>query len=170
MYMYKNILTILGLTLVLFSCSSDKNEAVVEEEITLNALVGTWNATELRIDNSTASDNAKLAKGILDILSGKDCYLVTLQFNEDLTASAMNSASYVEFDLTGSSFDVPCPTEFDEESSTYSFEGGVVTTIDSNGETLMIDVVIDGDVMVVDAADLEIPNFTDSGELVFERE
>lgn len=165
--MYKNILTLLGLTLVLFSCSSDKNDAAEEEEVALNALVGTWNATELKIDNATASDDAKLAKGILDLLTDKDCYVVTLKFNEDLTATAVNAASYVEIDLTGSSFDVPCPTEYDEESSTYTFEEGVVTTVDSNGETLMIDVVISGDVMTVDAADLEIPNFTDSGELIF---
>lgn len=168
--MCKNILSLLVLSLVLISCSSDKNDVVIEEEMTLNALLGTWNATELKIDNASASDNAKLAKGILDLLTVKDCYVVTLKFNEDLTASATNSASYVEFDLTGSSFDVPCPTEFDEESSTYTFEDGVVTTIDSNGEILMIDVVIEGDIMTVDAADLEIPNFTDSGELIFVKE
>ena len=168
--MYKKILTLLGFTLVLFSCSSDKNEGQVEEEVTLNALVGTWNATELKIDNASASDNAKLAKGILDLLTDKDCYVVTLKFNEDLTATATNSASYVEFDLTGSSFDVPCPTEYDEESSTYTFEDGVVTTTDSNGKILMIDVDIDGDIMSVDAADLDIPDFTDSGQLIFVRQ
>lgn len=168
--MYKNILTFVLLTLVLFSCSSDKNDTVEEKEVTLNALVGTWNATELKIDNATASDNTKLAKGILDLLTDKECYVVTLMFNEDLTATATNSASYVEFDLTGSSFDVPCPTEFDEESSTYTFEGGVVTTVDSAGKTLTIDIEIDGDIMTVDAADLEIPNFTDSGKLIFQRQ
>ena len=154
----------------MFSCSSDKNDGQVEEQVTLNALVGTWNATELKIDNASASDNAKLAKGILDLLTDKDCYVVTLKFNEDLTATATNSASYVEFDLTGSSFDVPCPTEYDEESSTYTFEDGVVTTTDSNGKILMIDVDIDGDIMSVDAADLDIPDFTDSGQLIFVRQ
>lgn len=168
--MYKNILALLGCALVFVSCSSDKNDAAIEEEMTLNALVGTWNATELKIDNNTASDDAKLAKGILDLLTDKECYLVTLQFNEDLTASARNSASYVEFDFSASSFDVPCPTQYDEETSTYTFEDGVVTTIDSNGEVLMIDVSIDGDIMSVDAADLEIPDFADSGELIFVRQ
>ena len=168
--MCKKILTLLGFTLLLFSCSSDKNDGQVEEEVALNALVGTWNATELKIDNASASDNAKLAKGILDLLTDKDCYVVTLKFNEDLTATATNSASYVEFDLTGSSFDVPCPTEYDEESSTFTFEDGVVTTTDSNGKILMIDVDIDGNIMSVDAADLDIPDFTDSGQLIFVRQ
>ncbi|SNR28587.1 Lipocalin-like domain-containing protein [Maribacter sedimenticola] len=168
--MYRNFLMLLGCALVFMSCSSDKNDKAVEEELSLNTLVGTWNATELRIDNNTASDDAKLAKGILDLLTDKECYVVTLKFNEDLTASARNAASYVELDFTSSSFDVPCPTQYDEESTTYSFENGVVTTTDSNGEVLMIDVSISGDVMTVDATDLDIPNFTDSGELIFVRQ
>ncbi|WP_419213749.1 hypothetical protein ACNR9Q_06230 [Maribacter sp. X9] len=165
--MNRNILTLLGAIVVLFSCSSDKNEAETQEEISLNAIVGTWDATELKIDNATATDNAKLAKGILDLLTDKDCYVVTLEFKEDLTAKAKNSASYVEFDLTGSSFEVPCPTQSDVQTSTYEFDGKVVTTIDADGNTLMIDVSIEGDVMTVDATDLEIPDFTDSGELIF---
>ena len=165
--MNRNIFTLLGLLLMLFSCSSDKNDAETQEEISLNAIIGTWDATELIIDNENASDNTKLAKGILDLLADKNCYVVTLEFNEDLTAKAKNSASYVELDLSGTSFEVPCPTQSDVQTSTYEFDGKVVTTIDADGNTLMIDVSIEGDVMTVDATDLEIPDFTDSGELIF---
>lgn len=165
--MNKKILMLLGFTLAVISCSSDKIEAATEEEVALNAIVGTWDATELRIDNTTASDNTKLAKGILDLLTDKDCYIVTLAFNEDLTAKATNSASYVEINLTGSSLDVPCPKQSDEEASEYTFDGNVVTIVDANGDTIRVDVSIEGDIMTVDATDLEIPDFTDSGQLIF---
>ena len=164
---YKHILFFLGIALVLISCSSDKNDSEAEEQVASTAILGTWDATELVIDNATASDNTKFAKGILDLLTDKDCYVVTLTFNEDLTASASNSANYVEVNATGTGLDIPCPTEADLESSTYTFDGTTVTTTKSNGEVLNINVSIDGDVMTVDAADLEIPNFSDDGQMLF---
>ena len=165
--MYRNILCFLGMISVLFSCSSDKNEAATNEEVGINAIVGTWDATALKIDNETASDDAKFAKQILDFLTEENCFIVTLQFNEDLTATATNSANYIEINATGTGLDVPCPTQSDVESSTYMFDGKVVTILDSNGESVLVDVTISGNVMTVDATDLEIPNFTDSGELIF---
>ena len=164
---YKHILFFLGIALVLISCSSDKNDGEAEVQVASTAILGTWDATELVIDNATASDNTKFAKGILDLLTDKDCYVVTLTFNEDLTASASNSANYVEVNATGTGLDIPCPTETDLESSTYTFDGTTVTTTKSNGEVLNINVSIDGDVMTVDAADLEIPNFSDDGQMLF---
>jgi hypothetical protein len=164
---YKHILFFLGIALVLISCSSDKNDGEAEVQVASTAILGTWDATELVIDNATASDNTKFAKGILDLLTDKDCYVVTLTFNEDLTASASNSANYVEVNATGTGLDIPCPTEADIESSTYTFDGTTVTTTKSNGEVLNINVSIDGDVMTVDAADLEIPNFSDDGQMLF---
>ncbi|MEH6746324.1 MAG: hypothetical protein V7670_05765 [Maribacter arcticus] len=164
---YKHILFFLGVALVLISCSSDKNDSEAETQVTSTSILGTWDATELVIDNATASDNTKFAKGILDLLTDKDCYVVTLTFNEDLTASASNSANYVEVNATGTGLDIPCPTEADLDSSTYTFDGTTVTTTKSNGEVLNINVSINGDVMTVDAADLEIPNFSDDGQMLF---
>jgi hypothetical protein len=164
---YKHILFFSGIALVLISCSSDKNDSEAETQVTSTSILGTWDATELVIDNATASDNTKFAKGILDLLTDKDCYVVTLTFNEDLTASASNSANYVEVNATGTGLDIPCPTEADLESSTYTFDGTTVTTTKSNGEVLNINVSINGDVMTVDAADLEIPNFSDDGQMLF---
>lgn len=165
--MYKHILFFLGMALVLISCSSDKNDSEAETQVASTAILGTWDATELVIDDATASDNTKFAKGILDLLTDKDCYVVTLTFNEDLSASASNSANYVEVNATGTGLDIPCPTESDIESSTYTFDGTTVTTTKSDGEVLNITVSIDGDIMTVDAADLEIPNFSDDGQMIF---
>lgn len=155
------------MALVLISCSSDKNEDGVEAEVASTTIIGTWDATELEIDNETANDDVKFGKQILDFLTNKDCYIITLQFNEDLTATASNSSNYVEVNATATGLDIPCPTESDETESTYTFDGETVTTIDENGEELTIGVTIDGDIMTVDASDLDIPNFSEDGRLIF---
>ncbi|WP_339838626.1 hypothetical protein [uncultured Maribacter sp.] len=165
--MYKHILSCIGMALVLISCSSDKNEDGVEAEVASTTIIGTWDATELEIDNETANDDVKFGKQILDFLTNKDCYIITLQFNEDLTATASNSSNYVEVNATATGLDIPCPTESDETESTYTFDGETVTTIDENGEELTIGVTIDGDIMTVDASDLDIPNFSEDGRLIF---
>lgn len=165
--MYKHILLSLAMAFALVSCSSDKEDSTSEDEINSTAILGTWVATELIIDNETASDDVKFGKQILDFLSNKDCYIITLQFNEDLSATASNSANYVEVNATATGLDIPCPTETDKNESTYVFDGKTVTTIDENGEELVIGVTIEGNVMTVDAADLDIPNFSEDGQLIF---
>ena len=168
--MYKNVLSLLGMALVLLSCSSDKDENIAED-VALNAILGTWDATALVIDNDTASDDAKTISQALAVLTEKECYVLTLQFNQDLTATATDSSANLTFtlDQQTSTFDVLCPEESETESSTYTYDGKVITTVGTNGEILMIDVSIDGNVMSVDASDLELPNFNDEGQLIFLR-
>ena len=165
--MYKHILCIAGIVLTLISCSSDKDETQTEAEVQSTAIIGTWDATELEIDNETASDDAKFGKQILDFLTADNCFIITLQFNEDLTASASNSANYIEVNATATGLDIPCPTDSDVNESTYPFDGETVTTIDENGDELAIGVSIEGNIMTVDASDLDIPNFSEDGQLIF---
>ncbi|KSA15088.1 hypothetical protein [Maribacter dokdonensis] len=165
--MYKHILCIAGIVLTLISCSSDKDETQTETEVQSTAIIGTWDATELKIDNETASDDAKFGKQILDFLTADNCFIITLQFNEDLTASASNSANYIEVNATATGLDIPCPTDSDVNESTYTFDGETVTTIDENGDELAIGVSIEGNIMTVDASDLDIPNFSEDGQLIF---
>ena len=150
---------------LIFSCSSDKVEDVVDA----SSIIGTWEATDLMINSETASDDAKNARDILNFLTAKDCYILSFTFNSDLTVTAENSSNYVEISVNsaGTGLEIPCPTESDSEASTYTFDGLVLTILDGNGETVNVDVTIDGDTMAVDAADLNIPNFNDSGELIF---
>ncbi|NNK75433.1 MAG: hypothetical protein HKP42_05145 [Maribacter sp.] len=150
---------------LIFSCSSDK----IEEVVDASSIIGTWDATELMINNDTASDDAKNARDILNFLTAKDCYILSFTFNSDLTVTASNSSNYVEISVNsaGTGLEIPCPTESDTEASTYTFDGMVLNILDGNGETVSVDVTINGDVMAVDAADLDIPNFNDSGELIF---
>lgn len=165
--MYKHILCIAGIVLTLISCSSDKDETQTETEVQSTAIIGTWDATELKIDNETASDDAKFGKQILDFLTADNCFIITLQFDEDLTASASNSANYIEVNATATGLDIPCPTDSDVNESTYTFDGETVTTIDENGDELAIGVSIEGNIMTVDASDLDIPNFSEDGQLIF---
>lgn len=152
---------------LLISCSSDKgDEPNIDSSVNI---VGTWDATELQINEATASDNAFFAREILAHLTDKDCYVITLQFNADMTASATNSANFIEINATQTGLDIPCPTQSDTETSTYSYEGNVVSFVDANGDTVAVDVTINEDVMTVDAADLQIPEFNESGQLIFQR-
>jgi len=150
---------------IIFSCSSDKVVDVADA----SSIIGTWEATELMINNETASDDAKNARDILQFLTAKDCYILSFTFNTDLTVTAANSSNYVEISVNsaGTGLEIPCPTDSDTEASTYTFDGMVLTIVDGNGETVTVDVSIDGDTMAVDATDLNIPNFNDSGELIF---
>jgi len=152
---------------LIFSCSSDKLKDVVDA----SSIIGTWDVTDLMINNETASDDAKNARDILNFLTAKDCYILSFNFNSDLTVTAENSSNYVEISVNsaGTGLEIPCPTDSDTEASTYTFDGMVLTILDGNGEAVTVDVTIDGDTMAVDAADLNIPNFNDSGELIFIR-
>lgn len=157
-----SLILILGL---LTSCSSDKNEDADD-----NNIVGTWQATELKIDNETASDDAKNGRDILNYLTAKQCYILTLTFNSDLSIRAENSGNYLEINATSTGLDVPCPTQKDIDMATYTYDGKVLTVIDSDLETTTnINVTIDGGTMTVNASQLDIPNFNASGELIFKR-
>ncbi len=160
------LLLVLGVFLV-FSCSSDKDSDKADE----NSIEGTWDATEFVIDDNTASDDAKNGRDILNYLTTKDCYILTFTFSNDLSVTAKNSANYVEVSLnsSGTGLEIPCPTESDIESRAYTFDGKVLVIDDGTGETTTVDVTIDGDTMTLNAADLDIPNFNDGGQLVFTR-
>ena len=73
------------------SCSNDKSN---DNAADANSIVGTWDATELKIDDSTASDDAKNGRDALAFLTARDCYVITFTFNEDLSVVAENSVNY----------------------------------------------------------------------------
>lgn len=158
---------LLGVVLFGFSCSTDKDE----DGNTSDSIIGTWDATALQIDNATASDDAKNARDILSFLTARDCYIITLHFHEDLTVETEDSVNYLEINVNpdGTGLDVPCPTQSDMDSSTYTYESGILTYVDSDQMTVTIEVEINGNTMLVDAQDLDIPNFNDSGQMVFTR-
>ena len=163
--MRRNLVVLLVVSALVFSCSSDKDENLQD----INAIVGSWQLTELKIDNATASDNAKFGKQILDFLTAKDCYILIFTFNEDLTVVVENAGDYIEINATLTGLDIPCPTESDSDSSAYTYDGEVLTYVDADGETVTVNATVTGNMLTIDAAGLNIPNFNDSGELIFEK-
>ena len=164
----KRYLPLLFAVLLLgLSCSTDKDENGEASD----SIIGSWDATALEIDNATASDDAKNARDILSFLTARDCYIITLRFREDLTVETEDSVNYLEINVNsgGTGLDIPCPTDNDMDSSTYTYENGTLTYVDSDQQTVTIEVDISGNTMRVDARELDIPNFNDSGQLVFTR-
>jgi len=166
--MKRNIILFFSISMLIFSCSNDNNNDVVETGA--NAIIGTWAATELQIDDSTASDDAKFGKQILDFLTDNDCVILTFTFNEDLTFVADNSANFLNIDATVIGLTIPCPTQKETTNGTYTYDGITLITVDGDGNTVNIKVTINGDVMTADATDLDIPNFNGGGNLIFMRQ
>ncbi|MFK5973005.1 MAG: hypothetical protein QM485_06960 [Flavobacteriaceae bacterium] len=164
--MRRNLWVLLMVSVLIFSCSSDKNE---EDLQGVNAIVGSWQLTGLKIDNATASDNAKYGKQILDFLTAKECYILSFVFTEDLTILVENAVNYIEVNATLIGLDIPCPTESDSDSSAYTYDGKVLTYVGADGETVTVNATVNGTVLTIDAAGLDIPNFNSSGELIFEK-
>ncbi|MCK0146038.1 hypothetical protein MWU78_10310 [Arenibacter sp. F26102] len=160
-------LLILMVTGLFFSCSSDSKDDNSNED----TIVGIWQAHELKVNNDTASDDEKNARDLLNFLTLKDCYVLSFEFKADLTVIIENSVQYIEIGLNseGNGFDIPCPTEKDTETTVYVYENGQLTYTDEDQQTITVDVTIDGDIMTVDASDLDIPNLNAGGQLIFKR-
>ena len=155
-------------TALICSCSKDDDKS---NETGANAIVGSWEATALNIDDQTASEDAKNGSDALDFLTAKDCYIITFNFNEDLTVVAENSVNYLSIGVNagGTGLDIPCPTEKDTDNSTYTYDGSSLTILDSEGETITTKATVDGSTLTIDASGLDIPNFNASGELLFRK-
>ncbi|QCX01247.1 hypothetical protein FGM00_14425 [Aggregatimonas sangjinii] len=166
--MKSKILLLVMATTLICSCSKDDDKS---SETDSSAIVGSWQATELRIDDQTASDDAKNGRDALDFLTARDCYVITFTFNQDLTVVAENSVNYLRpgVNAEGTGLDIPCPTEKDTDTSTYVYDGTTLSILNSDGQTVTTAATVDGDTLTIDASGLDIPNFNASGELIFER-
>lgn len=156
-------------TALICSCSKDDDKS---NETDSNAIVGSWQATELKIDDQTASDDAKNGRDALNFLTAKDCYIITFTFNQDLTVVAENSVNYLSIGVnsSGTGLDIPCPTQKDTDNSTYSYDGTTLAILDSAGQTVTTKATINGNTLSLDASGLDIPNFNASGELIFRKQ
>ncbi len=154
------------LAVIFASCSSDAENNKAAANIT-----GTWDATALQIDEANATTDEEFARDILDFLTDQDCYILTFTFNEDLSVIAENAVNYVEINVNagGTGLDIPCPAEKDTDVSTYTFDGEVLTFVDGGGMEVSVGASISGNNLLLDASDLDIPNFNSGGTLVFNR-
>lgn len=165
--MKRNLLLLFVATALLWSCSSDSED---EPNVEATSLVGTWELIDVKINESTASDPLKFAKGIADVLIEDDCDLWTFTFNADESLVSENKFNYIEVDLnnTGDGLSVPCPTNQDVDATTYSLDGDQLTFADGilSSETITID--LEGNTLTIAGDDLD-PNNLSGSELVFSR-
>ncbi|MFT5738135.1 MAG: hypothetical protein ACJAU2_001333 [Maribacter sp.] len=164
--MKSKLFTLVCAVVFVWSCSTDNEDSSGSK----NDIVGTWDATALNVDINTASEEAQLGQQVLNFLSNNNCFIITLQFNEDLTAEARNAVADLDVSIGAGGFTIPCPTEFEIETNTYAYSDGVVRFLNEDGETVNALVSINGDIMTVNASSLEIPDFNETGELVFKRQ
>ena len=165
--MKRNLVFLFIITALSFSCSKDDDKSD-NEQSDESAIIGSWQATEFKATNSNSS-SVNLGAEILANLTAEDCYIIKFTFNENLSLVAENAVDYLEINATATGLVVPCPTQSDTETSTYTFDGTTLTTIDSGGAIVEVRVSIDGDIMSANATDLDIPNFDGEGELIFEK-
>ena len=188
--MRKNIVLLICVTAALvFSCSPEKivEDVVKEQEEKLEELIkevvkedeteegtdqsamlhGKWEASELKIDSNTASDQMKFGKQILDHLTNKECFIISFIFNTDFTVMVENSVNHLEINVGGTGLDVPCTEKKDTESSMYTYDGETLTLVDGDGKELILAVTVEENTMTVDAKDLDLPNFNEDGQFQY---
>ena len=165
--MERKFILFLAISGMLFSCSDDKEDT--STELDQAQLQGTWDANELKIDDQTASDEAKFGRSILDHLTNKSCTVLSFTFGADSSIVAENSLNYLSINVNsgGSGLDIPCPTESDTDTSVYTFDGTTLSYVDADGKTVKVKPVINGNIMTLTAADLGYANLDAEGELVF---
>ncbi|MEZ2415995.1 hypothetical protein ACA086_13615 [Muriicola sp. E247] len=163
----RNTYVLFFLASLLFSaCSTDKMN-----EGSSDSILGTWDLTALDIDQQTASDEEEFGQVILSELASEDCFLVSLTFNQDLSLVTEDASNYLEIGVNagGTGLEVPCPSQRDTQTTTYTYSEGVLTFVDENQVTVSLDVSIEGNEMVVSAQELDVENFNAGGNLIFTR-
>lgn len=149
---------------LLGSCSNDNGGASPA------SIIGTWDAVALQLDENTATQDELLARDFLDILTAKDCYVLSVSFEASGTATVEDSFDYL--DLTGLSqgnFNIPCPTQADSESGPYSYENGMLTFTDPLGVTSSVRATLSGNSLTMDLEGSVFDDVVSSGQLVFQR-
>ncbi len=157
------VIFLLGVLLI-SSCSTDKSSDNPD-----NSILGTWDLTALTINEATASDEEEFGQDILNELSASDCFLISLSFNEDLTLVTEDASNYLEIGVNpgGTGLEVPCPSQRDMETTSYTYADGVLTFIDDNQQTVSVNITISGSTMTIAAQELDVENFNGGGELIF---
>lgn len=166
--MKRNAVVLFIISIIFFSCSTDETNNADDIAVDENSIVGSWRATSFRAADPNDS-NVNLGAEILANLTAEECYILSFTFSEDLMLTVESAVNFLQINATASGLEVSCPTESETETSTYTFDGTTLTTIDANGETLTVTVTIDGDMLIANATDLDIPNLDGDGELIFER-
>lgn len=160
---------VLSFTLFLFSCSADidtPEQKAGKQPSEQSKLVGTWDAKELQVNESQATEEEIYAKGVLDYLDRTGCVVLSFTFNADGSMETQSKAAYIDASFGPGGLSIPCPEEMDTEQATYSLEEGVLTITESGGGTLSVATTIEDGLLYMSAADLEVEGLNTNGTLV----
>lgn len=155
------------LSVLFLSCSSDDSDPSDKA----GSINGEWHAHEIKINNATATDYDKLTQDMFAMMTKGDCNVLSLNFKEDKNFIIESSLEYVEIitDEDGTWMDIPCPVQKDRMTKAYSYSNGKLSYEDDNGKTMIIDIVIAGDLMTLNASDLGVLSPDSEGRLIFKR-
>ena len=149
---------------VVASCSNDNSGA---DPV---SIVGTWDAVELQLDESTATEDELLASDFLEILTANDCYVLSVVFTESGTATTENALNYLDLSgLATGNFDIPCPQQADSESASYTYEDGQLTITDAQGQTTVVAARISGAFLTMDLDGSVFDDVVSQGQLIFRK-
>jgi len=166
MMKFKLIAIVATLALTL-SCSSDSEDDGAEMMSGESNLIGTWNLSDVNFEDQSDIE-LNLAVEIVDNLAAEECYLVIFTFNADGTASAEDKTNFIEVNAGPNGLDVPCPTQSDTESSTWSLVGNQLTFINAELEEETIEIIIEGDTLIIAGEAIDPDNFT-GAQAIFTR-
>lgn len=165
----KRLLLYSLLTVMTTSCSLDKEHTLAMQ----SDISGSWDAVEFRIDEDNASTEERNARDMLALLTARGCTVISFHFKDDLSVISENSINYLEVSVSpeGNGIDIPCPETKDVETGEYTFDGETLVYIGPDGIAGEIKALKSGSTLIINAADLDIPNFstTANGQLVFQK-
>ncbi len=165
----KKRLMVIALTAgMFFACSTDGDDN--EQEISeTNALVGTWNLTDVRFEEDPNDTTLNLADEIVDELTQEGCVLVSFTFNSDNTVSSTDRLNFIEVNAGPTGLDVPCPTNSLDENGTWSLDGNQLTVDNGNGMVETLTIQLEGNTLILNGEDIDENNYA-GAEAVFTKQ
>lgn len=167
--MKSKLLLLVTVSSLIFSCSTDGDDDDTNPEAGANALVGTWNMTDIRFEEDPGDTSLNLADEIFDRLSQEDCVLVSFTFNADGTMSGSNKLNLIEINASPTGLDVSCPEQSENETGTWTLEGNQLTVDNGSGDMETTTIELEGNTLVIAGDDIDENNYA-GAEAVFTRQ
>lgn len=167
--MKSRLILALAVSVLIFSCSTDGDDDDANTELGANALVGTWNMTDIRFEEDPEDTSLNLADEIFDRLSQEDCVLVSFTFNADGTMSGSSKLDFIEINASPAGLDVSCPEQSETETGTWVLEGNQLTVDNGSGDMETTTIELEGNTMIIAGDEIDENNYA-GAEAVFTRQ
>ena len=166
--MKPNLILIAFSAFTFLACSTD-GDSEAEDMMQVNALVGTWNMTDVDFNEDVNDTSLNLADEIVDELIQENCVLVSFTFQADGTVSSVDRLDFLEINAGPTGLDVPCPNESLNDTGTWSLEGNQLTVDNGEGDMETITIELDGNTLIIAGEDIDEDNYA-GAEAIFTRQ